>query len=290
MAKKIAVVTGATSKIMETVINELVAFDFQIIAVSRKSQQKPKDNNIQWVVCDLSLPNSDFSFLKNVDILFHAAAVSNDYRKEEYLINNYGSTIHLVDAALNFKVKKMVYISSILAGYEYGDYGLSKIKSEEYIIQNVKDWLILRPSQVYGYRGKNPIDQMIEKVRKYRFIVCPTGDRQEIYPIYYEDLAEKIIDYSIVKDEFKKIKNIIGPESFSYKGLSKEIARNLNKTIFIIPAPKFIVLAVYLIISRLKLRIGIYPDKLYRFYHSHGSTNAPLNNLRSIADYLSGKN
>ena len=287
MVNKIAVVTGATSKIMELVINKLVIHDFQIIAISRKPQPKSENNKIQWVTCDLWLPDSDFSFLKNADILFHTAAISNYYNREEYLTNNYGSTVHIVKAASDYGVEKIVYISSILSGYEYGDYGLSKIKSEEFITQNFNNWLIIRPSQVYGLSGKNPIDQLIENIRKNRFIVCPIGDEEGISPVYVLDIADKIIEYSMAENLSGTIQCISGPKSYSYKSLITEIARCLKKKVFIVPVPKFLVLAVYWIIVLLKLKIGIYPDKLYRFYHGNSSINENPTDQMPLSDYLS---
>jgi nucleoside-diphosphate-sugar epimerase len=286
MTTKTAVITGATSRIMDALINKLIAVGYHIVAVSRKEKREESRTNVTWVVCDLSIPNQDLSFLKGSEILFHAAAISNYYNRHDYLLNNYQSTINLTNGALQFGVGKIVYISSIIAGYSYGDYGISKIKSEEYILKNFDNWLFIRPSRLYGYSKHDPIDSLIETIKKKRFVICPTGDKKGIYPLYYNDLANQIFELSIISDKTKSIQNIIGPKAYTYKGMIKEIEQTLGKKVIIVPIPRFLFMLAYHVINSLKLKIGIYPDQIYRFYHCHESTPDGTKNFLSLPDYL----
>jgi nucleoside-diphosphate-sugar epimerase len=288
MNKKTAVITGATSKVINLLIDKLISAGYNIIAVSRNVKNKEPRSNVKWIVCNLALHGQDFSFLKDSDILFHAASISNFYNREDYMSNNYQSTVNLTDAAIKYGVGKIVYISSILAGYDYGDFGLSKVRSEEYITSHSDNWLIIRPAQLYGYSTDNPIDKLIETIKKRKIVFSPIGDKNGIYPLFYKDLINKITESTILKEESKSVKIIIGPKSYTHFSLAIEIAYALNKKIVIVPIPKLLIQFTYHIINILKLRIGVSPDKLYRFYHCNDSITQYSTNMLSIIDYLQG--
>jgi nucleoside-diphosphate-sugar epimerase len=271
---------------MDALIDRLIASDYQVIAISRKEKKEELRTNVTWVVCDLAIPDQDLSFLKSADILFHAAAISNYYNRKDYLRNNYQSTINLTNAALTFGVGKIVYISSIIAGYTYGDYGISKIKSEEYISTHFDNWLFIRPSRLYGYSEQDPIDKLIANIKKKKIIISPVGDNKGIYPLYYLDLADQIYESSILSNQTKSIQNIVGPKAYTYKGMIDEIAKTLEKKPVIVPIPRMMIMMVYHILNTLNLKIGIYPDQLYRFYHCNDSVKATTNNLLSLPEYL----
>lgn len=285
MGGKLAVVTGASSVVMNSLIDKLINGGFRIIAITRKIQKKEVRKNVVWVECNLANELCDFSFLKNADILFHAASISNFYNHHDYLRNNYQSTINLVDASLKNGVKKFVYISSLLAGYEFGEYGLSKIKSEDYIKENIENWLIIRPSQLYGYSLSNPIDKLIDNIRKRRIVLCPTGDRKGIYPLYYKDLTNFIFDTVIENGESIKVEVITGPKAYNYRSLIDEIVKQQNKKLMVIPIPKIFIILVYHFIMAFSIKIGIYTDQLYRFYNNP-SVEISSHNTLSITDYL----
>lgn len=286
MDKKIAVVTGASSKVMDQLIDRLIEKEYRVIAVTRSARRYEYRENVEWVTCNLAAEGQDLPFVHNADIVFHGAAISNAYDRETYVLNNYQSTVNLVDASNRYGAKKIVYISSILAGYEFGDYGLSKIRSEEYIRRNFDQWLIIRPAQLYGYSLNNPVDKLIDAVRKKKIVWCPVGDEKGLYPLYLEDMVEFVLDASVARKESHAIRVIAGPTAYTYKSLVGEIARALDRKIFILPIPSFVLKAAGALITRLKLRMGMYPDQVYRFYHGNTAIDAFPGQVRSISEYL----
>ena len=161
MIKKI-IITGASSAIMNAVI-ELILLEekYKIVGVTRKQQQNHR-NDIEWVENDIT-SDRDYLFLKDADLLIHAAAVSNAVNKEEYFKTNYEATCNLLKAATKYKVNRFIYISSIVSNEHSGYYGQSKLKSEKFIKNTFDNWLIIRPSQLYGYSDKAPIDSLIKQ-------------------------------------------------------------------------------------------------------------------------------
>jgi len=288
MEKKIAVVTGATSVAINALIDLLVNSNFQVIAVSRNIRQSETRKQVKWVVCDLASCSPDLTFLENTDLLVHAASISNAYTRAEFFHNNIQSTINLVEAAKKYQVKKIVYISSILAGEKYGDYGHSKFQSEGYLRNNFNNWLIIRPSQLYGY-SRNPVDKLIEAIAKKKILFCPVGDQNGIYPLHFNDLVQHIFTLSVDKKRTNIIEIITGPKKYNYKGMVHEIANILNREPWIIPVPKVIMLMVYHILKTTRLKLGIYPDQIYRFYHNYHSEVNSIQQTISLSDYLTRK-
>lgn len=284
--KSIIVITGATSAFMNELIDLLIPLNDQLVAVTRDLRKIDEQKKVRWIECDLSNPLGDFSFLENAEMIIHAAAISNAYDPEEYYLNNVVSTKNLVDASRKYAIKKFIYISSILAGEHSGNYGKSKLASEEYIRSSVENWIIIRPSQVYGYFSKYPIDKLISSIGKNKIVLCPLGDHRRIMPIYYKELAQIIFEISFKKEESNAIYQITGPETFNYKELVLQISQVLNKKILLIRIPKFVVLSMYYILKKLNVKIGIYPDKLFRFYNEAPVLRQPIRGNFTLEHYV----
>ncbi|MCF6171608.1 MAG: NAD(P)-dependent oxidoreductase [Bacteroidales bacterium] len=287
MPKKKIIISGATSSLMNAVI-DLVQLQekYHIIGITtrlRKDQRK----DIEWVECKLAGTENDFSFIKDADTIIHAAAISNAYTQKDYLAVNFQSTKTLVDAANKYKLNKFIYISSVLACENCGDYGLSKAMSENHIKSILNNWLIIRPSVLYGYSEKAPIDSLIKKIAAKQIIPCPVGDPDSLTPLYYLDAARLIFDAIFVEKLSSTTKFVVGPQAFNYKGLTNEIAKSLQKKILIVPVPKVILMGLKNLIQVFGIKAGIYPDQITRLYHSCKDVKAIENaKLTPLSEYV----
>jgi nucleoside-diphosphate-sugar epimerase len=285
VGKKV-LVTGASSALMSDLMNTLIDNGYQIVGVSRDIEKVDKKLAVKWVECDLVNPDQSFTFLKGIDFIIHAAGLSNSYQANDYMLVNYQSTKNLVDASMDYCIKRFIYISSILAGNANGEYGFSKLKAEEYIQKKIDNWLIIRPSQLYGYSSIAPIDQLINTVKKKIFAFCPVGDTKSIMPLYFRDLSNSIYEVAFKNRESNIVKQIVGPESFTYRDLIILFADVFNKKVKIIPIPKFVIMSVYHVVQFLNLKIGIYPDQLFRFYANDLLIECPSTDKTRIIDYI----
>ncbi len=287
MNKKKIVISGATSAIINAIIDLLQQHEeYNIIGITT-NLKKVKRNDIEWIELDLQTTGNNYDFLENCDTLIHAAAISNAYTEQEYLDINLQSTKILVDNANLFGIRKFVYISSILACESCGDYGISKLRSEEYIKSKINNWLIIRPSQLYGYSAKSPIDKLIKKIKTNKFIICPIGDSNSLFPLYYLDAAQ-IIFNSIFTDKLtRETKLIIGSQAFNYKNMAIHIASILNNNIIIVPIPKIVLIALMKAIKLFRIKRIIYPDQIFRFYNPNMNVKPDNINLPHLVEYIS---
>ncbi len=287
MAKKKIIITGATSAIMNTVIDFIQPQkEYQIIGITSKIK-KGNRKDIEWVECDLTMSNNNYSFINGAEMLIHAAAISNAYTLQDYLNTNFQSTKKLVDLANHFRVNKFVYISSVISSKTSGHYGLSKMVSEEYLKFNFKTWLILRPSVLYGYSEKAPIDSLIKKVATKNLIPCPIGDPDNLIPLYFLDAARLIYSAIFTEKICNTTKLLLGPEAFNYRSLVVEISRSLHKKVFIIPVPRIIMMGLKNLIRLFRIKVGIYPDQIVRLYNSIINFKSTDNKkLKYLSEYI----
>jgi len=289
MLKKKIVITGASSSIMDAVISLVqLKGNYKIIGITRKIKAKFR-NDIEWIEFDLSNTDNDYSILEDTDIIIHAAAISNAYTQQEYLDINYKTTKTLVDNANKYGVKRFVYISSVLACKSCGFYGYSKFMSENYIKSNFDNWLIIRPAQLYGYSEKAPIDSLISKIASKRFIPSPVGDPKGLIPLFYKDAA-KLIGEAIFEEELISTTKIItGPQAFNYKALINEISTVLERKVLIFPIPGFVLTGLRNFLVLTGIRIGIFPDQIFRLYNPDKSILAQNREITTLNEYIRRK-
>ncbi|MBI1882863.1 MAG: dTDP-4-dehydrorhamnose reductase [Chlamydiae bacterium] len=72
-------------------------------------------------------------------------------------------------------------------------YGRSKLKGEEAIFKNLKNFLLVRTSWLYGLKGSNFVDKMIELARSNPEKGLRVVGDQEGSPTYTRDLAKAIV-------------------------------------------------------------------------------------------------
>ena len=258
-------ITGVTSDIMQKLVQHLDNKKYKIYGLTRSLKSR-EDPEVQYVVGNIEEPEAFKDYLSNCSILIHAAAVTHSFRKGRYFEVNLDSTRRLIDLATQYDVKKVVYISSNTAGEKNGAYSLTKSLSEEYLKDNFKTWLILRPSEIYGGRKREGIENFISQLINKLIIFYPAGVPSKLYPIHVEDVA-KIIYSVVFKEEMTNEKiTICGSTGYSFSELVK-IAGNLRrKNIIPVPVLKPWMFLIKNITERLPFFLGVIPDQITRLY------------------------
>ena len=112
----IALVTGSTGFIGAQLCRTLCEQGIQVRAFHRSSSNTLLLDGlpVEHVIGDITQPETYTSSLKNIDVLFHTAAVLNSREGVEKLTAiNVSSTKMLLQAALKQGVKRVVYTSSV---------------------------------------------------------------------------------------------------------------------------------------------------------------------------------
>ena len=238
ISKTTILITGARSKVINGFISLLLENKFNVLAITRKKSENHR-SDVKWIEQDLSDKHIDWSCIKEVDIILHAAAVSNTYDETEYISVNIMGTKRLVEAAKYYGVKQFIYISSIFADNSCGIYSKSKAEAEKIITSNLDHYIIIRPSQLFGYH-KNPIDKLIEDLKNNRMNFYPSASMKNLYPLYFVEFIKLLKEIVIDGRETPKICTLTGPDLFNFKELMSEIVRIKKYKGLQIPIPKFL--------------------------------------------------
>lgn len=269
MRKHSVLITGATSLIISDLIDKLLNAGYEVTGVTREVKDSMR-RDIKWVEWDLTKPFTTGLVKTKYNIIVHAAALSNTYHPSEYDQVNVVATQNICRLAHQLNTKRFIYISSLLACSECGLYGESKLRAEQLISSTLKNWIIVRPSQIYGQSTKNPINQLIASLKSSNIAILPANTLKNLYPMYYKDFTQELLKL-FISETIRTSYFITGPQKFSYDGLVREISNSINKKYIFIKIPKFVMLLISKVSSMLHLRFGPYPDQIHRLYYAKPS-------------------
>lgn len=227
LMKKILVI-GSTGFIGSNLVRKLKDYDVSVLV--RKEKDFSKFGNVKkFLVKDLD------KACKNIDIIVNCSGKLGESSLKELEEVNVGFVKRIVESCVKNRVKKLIHLSSVAAmgdvidgdeNYECkpsNDYEITKFKGEG-IVKSFSNYVILRPSMVYGpgeIKNKYEMFKAIKGGYYFNF------GNSKISFVYIDDLIK-----SIILSFNDKIKNEIfiitdGKES-SFKEFSGLIAKALN--------------------------------------------------------------
>jgi nucleoside-diphosphate-sugar epimerase len=196
------------------------------------------------------------------EYVIHCAGVTKPDRMEEFYKGNVEFTEYFVRALLRTQpaFKKFIFISSLQAigpgdpvsmqpinedtvPKPFTPYGISKFEAEKKIMAiEGLDWIIFRPTSVYGPRDTKFIHQIVKLVRKGIAVrLGPMG--QLVSFIYVKDLARALWD-AVEKDVKKQIYVISDGHDYDPSDINKYLARHMGIRTREIKIPRNFLLAL----------------------------------------------
>jgi UDP-glucose 4-epimerase len=163
--EKNILITGGTGSFGNAFIDYYIEKNVKFIVYSRDEKKqhdmyiKRKDQNIEYIVGDIRDKDKLIKSLKNVDYVFHAAALKHvptgENFPEEVINTNIYGTKNVVEASEYCGVKKLINLSTDKAVHPVNAYGMSKALAEKIISSYKGDLtcICLRYGNVLGSRG-----------------------------------------------------------------------------------------------------------------------------------------
>jgi nucleoside-diphosphate-sugar epimerase len=282
-AKQQVFITGISSLLMQKLVKNIDPQYYNIVGLSRKHAHVVGAKVIQGNLQD----NSTWAAAAaNANLVIHAAGITHSYNEQDYFdINTKSSISFLAHLKKQQHPAKIVYISSRAAEPASGAYGLSKLKTEKYIQQNFKEYLILKPSEIFGGEKNEGIDQFFDNLKTKKLIVCPSHRQAPMAPISITD-AVALLKYYIFDTKTSGVYTINGADKWQLKEIAEWYAMAKNKKLFIITLPKFFLVAISYVFKLFAIKGGIYPDQVKRLYCIK-KFEKPAIAVQSVKDYLS---
>jgi len=237
------IVLGGTGFIGRELCDKLVGKNYEVFAVGRNDNCTNIIQGVRYIQGDIK----DYQFLKKnfegMDIVVNLVALSPLYKPKgggiEHENTQIEGTKNAVRAAKECRVKKIIQLSAIGADPNAVTYYLSsKGKAEEIIKKSNIEWVIFRPSVVFGEGGE--FVSFIKKIAPPYITPLPGGGKMLFDPIWIEDFVPLIIQ-SIRKNTYNmKIFEIGGPEIMSMAHITRLIHASEGRWCKIIPLPMWI--------------------------------------------------
>jgi UDP-N-acetylglucosamine 4,6-dehydratase len=146
---KILLVTGGTGSFGQSVVKKLIDSSLSEIRVFSRDEKKQEEmrvdlgnSKIKFIIGDVRDYESVYDAMKNVDFVFHAAALkqvpSCEFYPMEAMKTNIVGSENVINAGINRGVKKMVFLSTDKAVYPINAMGISKAMMEKIVISKSK--------------------------------------------------------------------------------------------------------------------------------------------------------
>lgn len=240
-------VTGATGLLGSELISKLLKKKLgPIRAVYHEGHPEPPIlPGLSWVAGDITNPVSCYEIIKGVDLVYHCAgAISYEaLDKEKLWLNNQSGTANIVNACLEYQVKKLIHVSSVAVLTSEGSilneemfrsglkfkspYGQSKFLAEMEVWRGIAEGLnaaIVNPAIILGSgdwsKGSSAIFHLV-----YKGFPWYSEGRSGFVDVL--DVVEAMMD--LMESNISSARFILCGANMSFKDLFSSIAENFGK-------------------------------------------------------------
>lgn len=242
MSMAIHVVTGAYGYSGKYIAKRLLDEGHEVRTLTNSYQRaNPFCGRVE--AFPFNFDNSDklVNSLKGTDVLYNTYWVRFNFSggkvkfKHNIAVDN---TLKLFSAARAAGVRRIVHVSITNPSEDsHLEYFSGKAKLEKALINSSLSYAILRPTVLFG-KEDILINNIAWMLRKFPVFGVFGDGNYKLQPIYVDDLARLAVEQG--KSSENVIINAIGPETFNYRELVKEIGKIIGKERPIISVPDFI--------------------------------------------------
>ena len=211
---KIILISGGTGSFGSAFLNKIIKAPFKEVRVFSRDEKKQNDlrnslkkENIKFYIGDVRDKNSVFEATKNVDYIFHAAALkqvpSCEFYPLEAIKTNILGTQNVLDCAVENNVKKVICLSTDKAVYPINAMGMSKALMEKIAIaksrnlkKNKTNIMVTRYGNVLFSRG-SVLPLFINQIIKKDFITITDPNMTRF--LMSLDEAIDLVLYALIK-------------------------------------------------------------------------------------------
>jgi len=250
-------ITGGTGFIGRNLIEKL-AKKYELVCIIKDLSYKRDD--IKIIHGDILDDSSVKAAVMGVDAVVHLAAILDSSDKNIEKVN-VGATHLLVDSAKKAGVKKFVFISTENVFYDDFDDAYSKTKrlAEKIVKHAFKNYLILRPTVVYGRHDKRYVGSLVEVAKRYKVLPIPGDGKRLFQPVYVDDII-KCIENGL-KYDVKGKYVVAGPSKISYNDFTRALLEQLGVKARVLHIPLRMLKAAKLLSKVMKTRMSRFQIK-----------------------------
>ena len=184
-------VTGAGGFVGRALVQALAVRGHEVTALVHRA---PAPAPARPVSGDLLDPSSYSAFLQNIDVVLHlAAATGRALPSEHHRVNAEGTRV-LVDACRSAGARRLLFVSSVAAGFPPSRYPYAQAKAhaEAFVANGGVPFTIARPTIVVGPGA--PVMAALGRLASLPVMpVFGPGDTR-VQPVWAGDVADVLVD------------------------------------------------------------------------------------------------
>ena len=233
-------VTGGDGFVGSSLCDELASQGHDVTVLSRDPDSSIFSEDVETVMGDVTAYDSIESAFEGMDVVVNLVALSPLFQPkggdDEHFEIHLGGTENAVRAAEEHSVPKIVQMSALGADPNGPTaYIRSKGQAESVVRDSGLDWVIFRPSVVFGEGGE--FVSFTEQLTPPFVAPLPGGGRTRFQPIWVEDLASMLADATTDDAYNGKGYEIGGPEVLALADVARMAQRAKGRSVSIVPVP-----------------------------------------------------
>lgn len=230
-------VTGGYGFLGSHIVTALMAAGHQVVGCGRNLKLARRLlPGAEWRFCDFNKdiePQVWKDRLAGIDVVINCIGILQGTRSQSLDAVHDLAPRALFKACEEAGIRRIIQISALGAG-EGGttDYAVTKNKADDYLQSLDLDWLILRPSLVYGqacYGGT----ALFRGLAGFPFFIPVMGKDRRFQPLHMSDFVEVVCRAVASSDVCHKVLNLTGPEEKT----TGDILRSYRAWLGFAPAP-----------------------------------------------------
>lgn len=231
-------VTGATGFVGSHLVRHLLDKGHEVIGMShRRPEPQVGDRRIEWRQGSIDDVSSMVKVFEGAEAVFHLVGIIAESGGKTFTDIVARGTSHMVEASRRAGVKLVVYQSAM--GTEPDSsipYRQTKYQAERTIKNSGLDFVILRPSIIYG-PGDGFVSLLSKMIRLSPIVPLPGGGHFELQPVYIDDM-NRCLERSLHTPEVRSIIiEVGGPEKLEYRRIVNILIDTMNRRRITVPMP-----------------------------------------------------
>lgn len=244
-------ISGATGFIGSQLCAHFVQQGYRVIGFCRSTPVNAL-NNVEYRIFNLE-NNPEATLFKDATVFIHCAYLKG----EEAKAINIEGTKRVLQASRNAGVKKNIFFSSMSAHADaLSAYGQQKLQLEKEFYG--PDDAIIRSGLVIGKGGL--FLEMVKHIQSKGIVPLIDGGNQPLYTVHSSDVL-KAVEIIITKNLNGNF-TVAEPDPVLYRDFYRELAKALNKKVWMISMPYSLMELLLSLTRLLKINTGVGKENL----------------------------
>jgi uncharacterized protein YbjT (DUF2867 family) len=281
--------TGVTGFVGSHILRQLLAESHEVVALARRSRElgsgnlepKPGANQLRVVDPGIILAPGDVvsgigldEAVRGCDAVIHLVGIIMEVGDATFERVHYEGTRNVVQAAKRAGVKRFVQMSALGARADgVSAYQTTKWRAEEEVRQSGMEYVILRPSLIFG-PGDGFVRQMIDVMRSAPLFRPVVGSGRYLFrPVYIDDVVTCFVSALTNPAATNQTVELVGGEELTLNEILARIAECVGVKKPAVHVPFGVMYAAAAVLEKVLKRPPVTTDQLRML--SEGSTCDP---------------